>query len=124
MGVTGEEQVRGAPPTPRRPPEGAGRCAGAVPGRCLTASSAGAPPAPRPEYPVQDTFAEVRTTSADFENFSDDDELWLSDLETRAIDLENELSVWREVRQRALGEQEYGAEQVPSRPHPSFRRVA
>jgi hypothetical protein len=27
MGVTGEEQVRGAPPTPRRPPEGAGRCA-------------------------------------------------------------------------------------------------
>jgi hypothetical protein len=66
----------------------------------------------------------VITTSADFENFSDDDELWLSDLETRAIDLENELSVWREVRQRALGEQEYAAEPVPSPPHESFRRVA
>jgi hypothetical protein len=66
----------------------------------------------------------VITTSADFENFSDDDELWLSDLETRAIDLENELSVWREVRQRAVGEPEYAAEPVPSPPHESFRRVA
>jgi hypothetical protein len=66
----------------------------------------------------------VSTTSADFENFSDDDELWLSDLETRAIDLENELSVWREVRQRALAEPDYAAEPVPSPPHESFRRVA
>jgi len=66
----------------------------------------------------------VSTTSADFENFSDDDELWLSDLETRAIDLENELSVWREVRQRALAEQDYAEEPVPSPPHESFRRVA
>jgi len=85
---------------------------------------AGGPPALRPEYPVQDTLAEVITTSADFENFSDDDELWLSDLETRAIDLENELSVWREVRQRAVGEPEYAAEPVPIPPHESFRRVA
>ena len=66
----------------------------------------------------------MSTTSADFENFSDDDELWLSDLETRAIDLENELSVWRETRQRALGDQDYAAEPVPSPPHESFRRVA
>jgi hypothetical protein len=66
----------------------------------------------------------VSTTSADFENFSDDDELWLSDLETRAIDLENELSVWREVRQRAVTDQDYAAEPVPSPPHESFRRVA
>jgi hypothetical protein len=66
----------------------------------------------------------VSTTSADFENFSDDDELWLSDLETRAIDLENELSVWRETRQRALGDQDYAAEPVPSPPHESFRHVA
>jgi hypothetical protein len=66
----------------------------------------------------------VSTTSAEFENFSDDDELWLSDLETRAIDLENELSVWREVRQRALADQDYVAEPVPSPPHESFRRVA
>jgi hypothetical protein len=71
----------------------------------------------------------VSTTSADFENFSDDDELWLSDLETRAIDLETELSVWRESRQRALDEQEYdepdyAAQPVPAPPHESFRRVA
>jgi hypothetical protein len=70
----------------------------------------------------------VSTTSADFENFSDDDELWLSDLETRAIDLENELSIWRESRGRALagqdGEQEYEPEPVPSPPHESFRRAA
>ncbi len=66
----------------------------------------------------------MSTTSAEFENFNDDDELWLSDLETRAIDLENELSVWREVRQRGLAEQDYVAEPVPSPPHESFRRVA
>ena len=66
----------------------------------------------------------MSTTSADFENFSDDDELWLSDLETRAIDLENELSVWREVRQRSLAEQDYASEPIPSPPHESFRRVA
>jgi hypothetical protein len=66
----------------------------------------------------------VSTTSDDFENFSDDDELWLSDLETRAIDLENELSVWRETRQRVVAEQDYAAEEVPNAPHESFRRAA
>jgi hypothetical protein len=66
----------------------------------------------------------VSTTSAEFENFSDDDELWLSDLETRAIDLENELSVWREARQRALADQDYDPEPVSSPPHESFRRAA
>ena len=50
--------------------------------------------------------------------------LWLSDLETRAIDLENELSVWRDARERTLADQEYAEERVPSPPHPSFRRVA
>jgi hypothetical protein len=76
-----------------------------------------------PEYPVQDTLAEVSTTSAEFENFSDDDELWLSDLETRAIDLENELSVWRESRERALADQDYDPEPTDSPPHESFRRA-
>jgi hypothetical protein len=62
--------------------------------------------------------------SAEFEHFNDDDELWLSDLETRAIDLENEFSVWREARDRTLAGREY-AEQPVSRPaHPSFRRAA
>jgi hypothetical protein len=62
--------------------------------------------------------------SAEFEHFNDDDELWLSDLETRAIDLENELSVWRESRQQVATDQDYAAEAVPSSPHPSFRRAA
>jgi hypothetical protein len=66
----------------------------------------------------------VRTTSADFDNFSEDDELWLSDLETRAIDLEQELSVWREVRQRALAEDDFDPEPAAAPPHESFRRAA
>jgi hypothetical protein len=46
-------------------------------------------------------------------------------METRAIDLENELSVWRETRQRALGDdEEYDAEPVAAPPHESFRRAA
>jgi hypothetical protein len=65
----------------------------------------------------------VRTTSADFDNFSEDDELWLSDLETRAIDLEQELSVWREVRQRALAEDDLDPEPAAAPPHESFRRA-
>ena len=66
----------------------------------------------------------MSTTSAEFENFSDDDELWLSDLETRAIDLENELSVWRESRQRGPAEDDYDPEPVSSPPHESFRRAS
>jgi hypothetical protein len=102
---------------------------GRAPRQRSTGPWAGGTAVLRPEYPVQDTSAEVSTTSAEFEHFSDDDELWLSDLETRAIDLENELSVWRESRQRALDEQEYdeheyAAEPVPAPPHESFRRVA
>jgi hypothetical protein len=65
----------------------------------------------------------VITTSASFEHFSDDDELWLSDLETRAIDLENEISVWREARQRALAEDIESDEPVPNAPPAAFRRV-
>ena len=62
--------------------------------------------------------------SAYLENISDEHALWLSDLETRAIDLENELSIWRETRQRALAEQDCDPEPVVSPPHESFRRVA
>ena len=36
----------------------------------------------------------------DFESFSDQDDEWLSELETKAIDLENELFDWREYRAR------------------------
>jgi hypothetical protein len=40
----------------------------------------------------------------DFESFNDQDDEWLSELETRAIDLENELFDWRESRARELAE--------------------
>jgi hypothetical protein len=62
--------------------------------------------------------------SAEFEHYNDDDERWLSDLETRALDLENELSVWRDTRERALAGKEYAEEPIPIPPHQSFRRVA
>jgi hypothetical protein len=63
----------------------------------------------------------VRTTSTDFEHFSDDDELWLSDLETRAIDLEQELAEWREARQRAVAEDADSPDAPPAPPAASFR---
>ena len=66
----------------------------------------------------------MRTTGVEFENFSEDDELWLSDLETRAIDLENELSVWREARQRALDEDTLSGDAPPGAPAAAFRRPA
>jgi hypothetical protein len=75
----------------------------------------------------------VSTTSAEFENFNDDDEFWLSDLETRAIDLEHELSVLREARERALANQdvladeafdEDGEEEALLRPREAYRRPA
>jgi hypothetical protein len=40
----------------------------------------------------------------DFESFNEQDDEWLSELETRAIDLENELFDWRESRARELAE--------------------
>jgi hypothetical protein len=62
------------------------------------------------------------TTSTDFEQFSDDDALWLSDLETRAVDLENELAVWREARDRALAE-DAPSPDTPPTPPAAFRRT-
>ena len=53
----------------------------------------------------------MRTTSDLFENLSDDDELWLADIETRTINLEQELSAWRQARQRALGDEDYGPDE-------------
>ena len=40
----------------------------------------------------------------DFESFNDQDDEWLSEIETRAMDLENEFSDWRESRSRELAE--------------------
>jgi hypothetical protein len=63
----------------------------------------------------------VRTTSAESENFNDDDEQWLAELETRAIDLENEVSFWRERRQRAHPEYTQVPEATPGPPHEGLR---
>jgi hypothetical protein len=51
----------------------------------------------------------VITTSDLFENINDDDELWLADIETMTMNLGQELSAWRESRQRALTDDGYGA---------------
>lgn len=42
-----------------------------------------------------------------FENINDDDELWLAGIETMTINLGQELSAWREARQRAFTD-DYG----------------
>ena len=51
----------------------------------------------------------MSTTSDLFENINEDDELWLAEIETMTINLGQELSAWREARQRALTDDEYGA---------------
>jgi hypothetical protein len=50
-----------------------------------------------------------------FENLNDRDEEWLSDLEIRAMDLENELFDLREAHARELAETSYGRGGAPSR---------
>jgi hypothetical protein len=59
----------------------------------------------------------------DFESFNEKDDEWLSELETRAIDLEKELFDWRESRSRELTESVYRGEpvagQATSAPWPS-----
>jgi len=49
-----------------------------------------------------------------FENINDDDELWLADIETMTMNLGQELSAWREARQRAHSED--GSEDEPMPP--------
>ena len=44
----------------------------------------------------------------EFENFNDQDEEWLTELEIRAADLENDLFDWREAHARELTETNYG----------------
>ena len=51
----------------------------------------------------------------EFENFNDQDEEWLTELEIRAADLENELFDWREARARELTETSYGRDGAPRR---------
>ena len=51
-----------------------------------------------------------------FENFNDEDEEWLNELELRATDLENQLFDWREAHTRELAETSYGQDGAPRRP--------
>jgi hypothetical protein len=62
----------------------------------------------------------------EFENFNDQDEEWLNELELRANDLENELFDWREARARELAETSYGGDGAPRRtrdPRPGMLRA-
>jgi len=57
-----------------------------------------------------------------FESFNEEDDEWLSELETRAIDLEQELFDWRELRARELADSAYRREAVPGQATAAFRR--
>jgi hypothetical protein len=46
----------------------------------------------------------VITTNEEFENFIENDDDWFSDIETKVLDLENEISEWRESRTREFAE--------------------
>jgi len=48
--------------------------------------------------------SEVITTDEEFENFIGDNDGWFSDLELKVLDLEKEISEWRESRTRELDE--------------------
>ena len=54
----------------------------------------------------------------DFENFNDNDEEWLSELEISDTDLENELSDWHAAQARELAETSYGQDGAPPRGRP------
>ena len=51
-------------------------------------------PVTGPERPTSSQSVEVSTMNEDFENFNVHDEEWLTELENRAADLQNELFVW------------------------------
>ena len=53
--------------------------------------------------------------NGEFENFNDEDEEWLTELEIRATDLENELFDWREAHARELADTSYGGDGAPRR---------
>ncbi len=57
-----------------------------------------------------------------FESFNDEDDEWLSELETRAIDLEKELFDWRESRTREMADSAYRREAAPGQTRAAFRQ--
>src|SRR5580704_8980778 len=63
--------------------------------------------------------------SQDIESFNEEDDEWLSELETRAIDLEKDQFDWRESRAREVTESVYRREAVPrSRVRPGEENVS
>jgi hypothetical protein len=54
----------------------------------------------------------VITTNKEFENFIENDDDWFSDIETKVLDLEQEISDWRDSRTRETG---YGSGPAPRR---------
>jgi hypothetical protein len=60
----------------------------------------------------------VITTSKKIESFIENDDNWFSDIETKVLDLEKEISEWRESRTRELG---YGSESPPRREREMLR---
>jgi hypothetical protein len=56
---------------------------------------------------------EVSTTNEDFENFNVQDEAWLTELENKAADLQNELFDWREAHARELADAGYDWDEAP-----------
>jgi hypothetical protein len=66
---------------------------------------------------------EVKTMREYFENFNDDDDGWLSELEISDTDLENELSDWHAAQARQLAETSYGQDEMPHRGRPGMLRA-
>jgi hypothetical protein len=65
----------------------------------------------------------VNTMREDFENFNDDEEEWLSELEISDTDLENELSDWHAAQARELADTSYGQDGAPLRGRPGMLRA-
>src|SRR5208337_3381917 len=72
-------------------------------------------PAACPECPSSSQTLEVHTMDGEFEHFNDQDEEWLTELEIRATDLQNELFDWREAHSREVADTGYGRDGAPRR---------
>ena len=74
--------------------------------------------------PVPGRMLEVRQLSAGFEYFNDHKDRRLSDLETKAAELETKLFDWRETLEREIAESTGQCEAPPSRAHETYRAGA
>jgi hypothetical protein len=66
---------------------------------------------------------EVNTMLDDFENYNDDNDEWLSELEISDTDLENELSDWHAAQATELTETSYGQDGAPRQGRPGMLRA-